>query len=74
VEWNAALNVYASMVDTSITRTLGLALRTLGSRERLAAYLGVTEERLGEWLEGRREPPTDAYLRALDLVARGPFA
>lgn len=62
------------MVDTSITRTLGLALRTVGSRERLAAHLGVTADRLAEWLDGRQEPPTDIYLRALDLVARGPFA
>jgi len=66
--------VYANVVDTSITRTLGLALRTLGSRERLAQHLGVTVERLEGWLEGRQEPPTDVYLRALDLVARGPFA
>lgn len=66
--------VYANVVDTSVTRTLGLALRTVGSRDRLAAQLGVTEARLEEWLEGRQEPPTEIYLRALDLVARGPFA
>ncbi len=66
--------MYANVVDTSVTRTLGLALRTLGSRERLAEHLGVSAERLDEWLDGRQEPPIEAYLRALDLVARGPFA
>jgi hypothetical protein len=63
----------AAVTDTSITRTLARALRALGSRERLAAYLGVPEAELAEWLAGRGEPPTAIYVRALDLVARGPF-
>ena len=63
----------AAVTETSITRTLALALRSLGSRSRLAAYLGVSEAELAEWLAGRAEPPTAIYVRALDLVARGPF-
>jgi DNA-binding transcriptional regulator YdaS (Cro superfamily) len=62
------------VADTSITRTLTLALRSLGGAERLAAHLGVSESRLREWLAGRGQPPTDVYLRALDVVAKGPFA
>ena len=61
------------MTDTSITRTLGRALLTIGSLERLADYLGVSERQLLDWLEGERKPPTSVYTRALDLVARGPF-
>jgi DNA-binding transcriptional regulator YiaG len=40
----------------------------------LAEHLGVAEELLQEWLEGKREPPTAIYVRALELVALGPFA
>jgi len=61
------------MADNSVTRTLALALRTIGGRDRLAEYLGVSESLLQEWLEGRSDPPTLIYLRALDLVANGPF-
>jgi len=61
------------MTDTSITRTLALALLSLGSLQRLAEQLGVSELELADWLTGERRPPTDVYTRALDLVARGPF-
>ena len=64
----------AIVADTSITRTLALALRSIGGRELLADYLGVTEAQLEDWLAGRRTPPTAIYVRALDLVASGPFA
>jgi len=71
---NGAMHsMQAAMADNSVTRTLALALRTIGGRERLAEYLGVAESLLQEWLDGRSEPPTLIYLRALDLVARGPF-
>lgn len=64
----------AIVADTSVTRTLARALRAVGSLELLAEYLGVTEAELEEWLAGRRTPPTVIYVRALDLVASGPFA
>lgn len=64
----------AAVEDNSVTRTLALALRTIGSLERLAEYLGVPEAMLRDCIEGRRDAPTAVYLRALDLVARGPFA
>jgi hypothetical protein len=63
----------AAMTDTSITRTLALALLSLGSLQRLAEHLGVSELELADWLTGERRPPTDVYVRALDLVARGPY-
>ena len=46
----------------------------MGGLERLAEDLGVTERQLMDWLGGDGRPPTRIYLRALDLVARGPFA
>jgi DNA-binding transcriptional regulator YiaG len=63
----------APMTDTSITRTLALALLSIGSLQRLAEYLGVSEAQLADWLTGERQPPTSIYVRALDVVARGPF-
>lgn len=61
-------------VETSVTRTLALALSTIGSLERLAQYLDVREDQLVHWLEGRGKPPTRIYMKALDLVASGPFS
>jgi hypothetical protein len=66
--------MHAAVADNSVTRTLALASRTVGGLPRLAQYLGVAEALLQEWLEGKRDPPTTIYVRALDLVARGPFA
>jgi len=61
-------------VENSVTRTLALALSTIGTLERLAQYLGVSQKQLEQWMEGRGKPPTRIYMRALDLVASGPFS
>jgi hypothetical protein len=61
-------------VDNSVTRTLALALSTIGSLGGLAHYLGTSEEQLEQWLQGRGKPPTRIYMKALDLVASGPFS
>ena len=63
----------ATVADNSITRTLARALRALGGLERLAEHLDVSPEALQDWLDGRGTPPTRVYMRALDLVAGGPF-
>ncbi|HZE58960.1 MAG TPA: hypothetical protein VE085_00195 [Burkholderiales bacterium] len=73
VQW-AVHVMQAAVADNSVTRTLALALRTIGSRPRLAEHLGATEALLQEWFDRRREPPTSIYLLALDLVASGPFS
>jgi len=70
----ASMIFAAAMAENSVTRTLTRALRAMGSLERLAEHLGVTESQLVQWLTGNGRPPTPIYLRALDLVARGPFA
>lgn len=61
-------------VDNSVTRTLALALSTVGSLAGLARCLGVPEEQVEQWLKGRGKPPTRIYMKALDLVASGPFS
>ena len=63
-----------AVVDNSVTRTLALALSTIGSLERLAQYLGVTQQELVDWIEGDGRPPIKVYMKALDLVASGPFS
>ena len=69
------LRMLATMVGTtSIIRTLERALRAMGSVQRLADYLGVSPAQLEDWLAGRGKAPNAVYLRALDLVASGPFA
>ena len=60
--------------DNSVTRTLALALSTNGSLAELAQHLGTSEEQLEQWLRGRGRPPTGIYMKALDLVASGPFS
>ena len=62
-----------AVADNSVTRTLALAMQTIGGRAYLAEYLGVSESLLQDWLDGQSEPPTLIYMRALDLVANGPF-
>ncbi|HEX6295269.1 MAG TPA: hypothetical protein VFZ74_01720 [Burkholderiales bacterium] len=57
--------------ETSHTRTLKRAMEIAGSMQGLAERLGVTVTDLSDWVAGIRRAPTDVYLRALDLVARG---
>ncbi len=47
------------------------ALDTLGSAESLAVELGVSVVEVETWLSGSGDPPPGAFLRAIDIVARG---
>ena len=55
----------------------GKALRTaaeaLGGARDLAARLGVDDEQVQAWLAGNAEPPLEAVLDALDIIADGPY-
>jgi hypothetical protein len=55
----------------------GKALRTaanaLGGARDLAARLGVTADQVQAWLAGEAEPPLEAVLDALDIIADGPY-
>ena len=57
------------LADTTYTRTLIRAIETLGSVERLADALGASSAEIEAWAAGRAEPPTSAFLKALDIVA-----
>jgi len=61
-------------LETSVTRTLVLALSTIGNLERLAQHLGVDPQQIEQWIQGQGRPPTPIYMKALDLVASGPFS
>jgi hypothetical protein len=55
-------------------QALADAARTLGGRERLAAFLKVPAEKLAAWLSGDEMPPLEAFLGSLDVIADGPYA
>jgi len=59
-------------VDGAPFRTLNRALQTLGSRDRLAAALGVSTADVERYLAGKQAPPNYVFLAALDIVASGP--
>jgi hypothetical protein len=58
---------------TPTIRTLRLAAEILGGEAALAEALSVRVDELQAWLGGSTMPPAPAYLRALEIVARGPF-
>jgi hypothetical protein len=52
------------------TRTLLKALETLGSKDRLAAALGLPVDHLDRYLNGD-ELPHQVFIEALEIVASG---
>jgi DNA-binding transcriptional regulator YiaG len=52
-------------------KTLHEACLVLGGEHKLAAYLGVSVQRVEAWLNGRGVPPDPVFLRCVDLVAGG---
>jgi transcriptional regulator with XRE-family HTH domain len=50
-------------------RLLERAVEILGSRDEVAAYLGVSPSRLRIWMNGMFSPPTDVFLKLVDLVS-----
>jgi hypothetical protein len=53
--------------------TVQHALKTVGSVSRLAKLLEVKPERLRRWAMGEEPVPLEAFLEALDVLARGPY-
>jgi hypothetical protein len=49
-------------------RALHRACVILGGVPALADHLGVTENSLNTWLEGREEPPQMVFLAAIEIV------
>jgi hypothetical protein len=60
-------------MKTPAMRTLHRAAELLGGEAALAEALGVGVEELQGWLGGASTPPARVYLKALEIVAKGPF-
>lgn len=54
--------------STVHTETLRRAAAAMGGAARLAKALRVPAKQAQRWLAGDDYPPTDVYLRALDLL------
>jgi DNA-binding transcriptional regulator YdaS (Cro superfamily) len=48
--------------------TLKRAAEILGGIDALRAHLGVSHTRLAAWLRGNVRPPSDKFLRAVDVI------
>ena len=53
---------------TVYMRTLARAADILGGEGPLAQYLSVVPSHLALWLSGTESPPTEIFLRAVDVV------
>lgn len=58
--------------NTAQTRTLKRAARIAGGEEKLAKLLGCAVTQLRRWISGEEPTPAPIYLRALDVVSKGP--
>ena len=59
--------------STPAVRTLRRAAETLGGVPRLARAFNVSPHEVHGWLSGAQPPPPEIYMKALDVVARGPL-
>lgn len=55
-------------------RTLRRAADILGGEQPLALYLRVTPSHLACWLQGSEFPPTEVFLKAVDVVTEAEMA
>lgn len=54
------------------TKALLRAAEAVGGAARLRELLRVSSTQLGSWLTGQEQPPMDAFLKAVDLIAAAP--
>jgi hypothetical protein len=66
------LAAQSSYFDTPPCRTVRRAAADCGGLERLAERVGGCAADLRHWYAGESLPPTPIFLKALDIVARGP--
>ena len=52
------------------TAALQRASNILGGTPTLRKYLGVSALSLGAWLAGAEPPPTDVFLKVVDVIVR----
>ena len=56
------------MVSSVYSRTMQKAAQLAGGDKKLARYLRVPLADLQNWIAGRDTPPTQTFLKAVDLV------
>lgn len=61
------------MEDTVYSRTLQRAAEVLGGKSKLREVLRVPLRELDRWMVGAERPPTDIFLKAVDLVTPTPL-
>lgn len=54
--------------DSTFARALHRACLILGGAEQLSRHLGVSEDGLRAWLEGREDPPQMVFLAAVEII------
>jgi hypothetical protein len=54
--------------DPVRSQALQRAAAILGGRRPLRAYLNVSALVLGMWMSGAQPPPTDVFLKVVDLI------
>lgn len=54
-------------------RALRRAADILGGKRPLRAYLNVSALVLGMWMSGAQPPPTDVFLKVVDLIMEKDF-
>jgi len=60
--------------QTRYATAIHRAEEVLGGRARVAAFFGVPAEKIQAWLDGGEAAPLEVFLRALDVIADGPYA
>jgi hypothetical protein len=48
--------------------TLARAARAVGGPEKLSWLLKLSPQQLNRWMRGAEAPPTDVFLRAVDVI------
>lgn len=59
-------------IDALSQRILKVCAERLGSAAALAKFLGVSEQELADWMDGRNLPPSHVILKAVDPLASKP--
>jgi len=57
------------MRDSVHARALQRAAEVLGGKDELRKFLGATTQELEEWMTGVATPPTEVFLRVVDVIA-----
>ena len=60
--------------DTPYARAFRRAIETLGGPEPLANAVDASVDEIEAWAAGHAQPPLTAFLKAIDVIAKGAWA